>query len=93
MNQGCKFLLEDILCGVPQGSISGPILFLILINDLPNASKRITIVFADDATIQFYSENLKRLHDFANFELSKIADWFIANKLTLNVSKTRYIPF
>ena len=85
--------LEDILCGVPQGSILGPILFLNLMNDLSNASKLFTKLFADDTTLQYSSENLKSLYDFANFELSKIADWFKENKLTINVSKTKYILF
>ena len=91
--KGVNSSLEDILCGVPQGSILGPILFLILINDLPNASKLFTILFADDTTLQYSSENLKSLYDYANSELLKIADWFKANKLTLNASKTKYILF
>ena len=85
--------LNDILCGVPQGSILGPILFLILITDLPNASKLFIILFVDDTTLQFSSEKLKSIYDFAHVELSKVADWFKANKLTLNAYKTKYILF
>jgi hypothetical protein len=85
--------LKEISCGVPQVSISGPILFLILINDLPKASKFFTILFADDTTLQLSSKSLHDLYDLANFELSKIEDWFKANKLTLNASKTKYILF
>ena len=47
--------------------------------------------FADDTTLQYSSENLKSLYDFAHFELSKIAYWFKTNKLTLNASKTKCI--
>lgn len=78
---------------MPQGSILGPILFLILINDLPNASKFFTILFADDTTLQLSSEDVHQLYEVANLELTKIADWFKANKLTLNASKTKYILF
>ena len=85
--------LNDILCGVPQGSILGPILFLILKTDLPNASKLFIILFVDDTTLQFSSEKLKSIYDFAHVELSKVADWFKANKLTLNAYKTKYILF
>ena len=49
-------------------------------NDLSNASKLFTILFADDTTLQYSSENLKSLHDFENVGLSKIVDWFKANK-------------
>ena len=80
--KGVNSSLENILCGVSQGSILGPILFLILINDLPipNASKLFTILFADDTMLQYSSENLKSLYDFANSELLKIANWFPENK-------------
>ena len=72
----------------------GPLLFLILINDLPNASSIIlSILFADDTTLQLSSNSLEVLYSTANTELVKISDWFRANKLTLNVSKTKYILF
>ena len=91
--RGVNSSLEEISCGVPQGSILGPILFILLINDLPNASKFFTILFADDTTLQFSSINLQHLYSLANVELAKIAEWFKANKLTLNASKTKYILF
>ena len=68
-------------------------LFLILINDLPKASTFFTILFADDTTLQLSSKSLHGLYDLANIELSKIEDWFKANKLTLNAAKTKYILF
>ena len=85
--------LRDILCGVPQGSILGPILFILLINDLPNASKFFSLLYADDTTLEMSSQNLIELYLDAKIELDKIADWFRANKLTLNISKTKYILF
>ena len=85
--------LKNITCGVPQGSILGPLLFIILINDLPNASKFFSILYADDTTLEMSSNNLRKLYLEANVELDKISDWFKANKLTLNISKTKYILF
>ena len=71
----------------------GPLLFLILINDLLNASSIIfSILFADDTILQLSSTSKEVLYSTANTELVKISDWFRA-KLTLNVTKTKYILF
>ena len=71
-----------------------PILFLILINDLANSSAFLFFsLFADDTTIQISSSNLYELYNTANRELKIVAEWFKANKLTLNISKTKYILF
>ena len=85
---------KEISMGVPQGSILGPILFILLINDLPNASKLFfTLLYADDTTLKISSSDLQFLYKTANSELEKLTDWFRANQLTLNTSKTKYIPF
>ena len=67
---------------------------MILINDLANSSKLLFFLqFADDTTIQISSSNIHELYRIANKELKMVAEWFKANKLTLNISKTKYILF
>ena len=80
--------------GVPQGSILGPLLFLLYINDLPNClSKSTPILFADDTTVVKSGTNLNDLYRDMNSELSNLENWCLANKLSLNAKKTKYIVF
>jgi len=84
---------KDITTCILQGSILGPILFLIYINDLFRVSQSLTLMFADD-TFGLNSDNdLNRLIAKINQDINKMAIWFKANKLALNKSKTKYIIF
>lgn len=83
---------HNVHCGVPQGSILGPVLFLIYINDIVRVSNRIKyLLFADDTTLYIQGQNLNDIANTLNNELSKVSDWINANKLTINVSKTVYM--
>jgi len=91
---GTSSSLRDITCGVPQGSVLGPLLFIIYTNDLPNAlSYSKCILFADDTTIYLSLKNIHELYDKINYDLETVSDWFRANKLTLNINKTNYMIF
>ena len=78
---------------VLQGSILGPILFLCFINDLHLSTWLLTLLFADDTAVLDSDSDLPSLINRVNTELQKIANWFRANKMSVNVSKTKYIIF
>ena len=90
---GVQSFPKQIKCG-PQGSILGPLLFLIYINDLPNVcDKTMPFLFADDTNLFISGRNSQKLYEAANNDLNAIAKWLKVNRLSLNVKKTHYMVF
>ena len=82
-----------ITTGVPQGSILGPLLFLIYINDLPAATTLKTVLYADDSNLLITGKDLSTVCSQLNEELANTSDYFRANKLKLNTGKTKVVFF
>ena len=86
--------IRSVIHGTPQGSILGPLLFLIYINDLPNCLQHsYPIFFADDTTLLLDNISGEKLIEKGNADLVNIQNWLISNKLALNVSKTQAVIF
>jgi hypothetical protein len=75
-------------CGVPQGSVLGPLLFLLYVDDIQNAFTSATPkLFADDINIFLFGKDLKGLFSTTNTELASLSEWLLANKLTLSIGQ------
>ena len=84
--------LELVKCGVPQGSVLGPLLFLLYINDIVESSRLFKFtLFADDTSLYYSCKNTLNLEHKINAELSQISNWLSANRLSLNVGKSKLL--
>ena len=85
---------KAIVCGVPQGSVLGPLLFLIYINDIYKSAPKVCFhLFADDTCLFYSNKSYKKIEIEFNISLDNIANWLKANKLTLNVKKSNLLAF
>ena len=84
----------EINCGVPQGSVLGPLLFLIYINDMSRTSNLLKFhLFADDTSICYSAKDVNQIERVVNKELALVAQWLSTNKLSLYVTKSSFIIF
>ena len=91
---GHHSLRNEFCCGVPQGSILGPLFFLLFINNMNNASNVLNLtLFADNTNVFMSHKDLKYLSHPLNLEMDKLSIWFKANKLSLNLKKTKFMVF
>ena len=85
---GIKSSFRNITHGVPQGSILGPLLFILNVNDFSRSSDLLfSILFADDTSVFIEGHSYAEVIEILNNELLKVSDWLMANKLTINFEK------
>ena len=85
---------KDITCGVPQGSVCGPLLFLLYINDISSSLKKCKVsLYADDTVLYYSSDTIDEALRIAQNDLSILNDWCKMNKLTINCKKTKYCVY
>ena len=84
---------RNLLCGVPQGSILGPLLFLLYINDMPQSVTCDLLLYADDTCLVFQHKDVIEIERVLNKNFSSLCDWFIDNKLSIHFGEEKTIYF
>ena len=85
---GIKSDMLNVIIGVPQGSILGPLLYVIYVNDVPNALNYIPRLYADDTCLVIHKHNTNILEKEISVNVHNLKIWLDANELTLNLNKT-----
>ena len=83
----------NLTCGIPQGSILGPLLLLLYVYDMSQAMVFDLFLCADDTYLTFQHENVKEIEDQSNLNLSGLCDWFIDNNLNVHLGEDKISPF
>ena len=84
---------RSVTCGVPQGSILGPLLFLIYVNDMKAAVKCKLLLYVDDSALLTSSSDISEIEDVLSKELESVSEWLVENRLSLHLGKTESILF
>jgi hypothetical protein len=85
--------MAKISCGVPQGSILGPLLFLVYVNDMKGVTDCNLILYADDSALMISDKDVTKIEQKLEIELKSVCDWLIDNKLSIHLGKTESILF
>ena len=92
-NGDIESIVLNVLIGLPQGSVLGPLLFIIYVNDIVKCCDLSAALFADDVVLLADCKTARRLEKRLNCEIKHVFAWLVTNKLTLNSSKTKYMIF
>ena len=84
---------RSVTCGVPHGSILGPLLFLIYVNDMKTAVNCKLLLYADDSALLASSSDVSEIEDVLSRELESVSEWLVENRLSLHLGKTESILF
>ena len=79
----------ELSCGVPQGSILGPLIFLLYVNDMPQAVDCNLFLYADDSCLVFGHNNVNEIEKRLNSNFNSLCDWFVDNKLSIHFGEDK----
>ena len=91
-SENCYSDPSNITCGVPQGSILGPLLFVIYVNNMPQAVKSNLFLYADDSCLVFLGKDIIEIEKHLNIDFTNICEWFVDNRISINFGEDRNEP-